>query len=80
MTARAGEGAAAPGGSGAATDVTRELPGSRPWQPDATVRGRLPPQIGVLVALVAALVWAYGSFMLAKDIESGDDTDHAAIR
>lgn len=40
----------------------------------------LSPQIGVFVGLVAALVWAYGSFKLAKDIEGDDDTDHAATR
>ncbi len=33
----------------------------------------LSPQIGVFVGLIGALVWAYGSFMFAKEIE-GDDT------
>lgn len=40
----------------------------------------LSPQIGVFVGLVAALVWAYGSFMLAKDVEGDDATDVAVER
>lgn len=34
----------------------------------------LSPQIGVFVALVGALVWAFGSYTFAKEIE-GDDID-----
>ena len=36
----------------------------------------LSPQIGVFVGIIGALVWAYGSFMFAKEIE-GDDTADA---
>jgi len=34
----------------------------------------LSPQIGVFVGLIGALVWAYGSFRFAQEIE-GDDAD-----
>ena len=35
----------------------------------------LSPQIGVFVGLVGALIWAYGSFKLAQDVEGDDHTD-----
>lgn len=33
----------------------------------------LSPQIGVFVSLLGALVWAYGSYKLAQDVEGDDD-------
>jgi uncharacterized membrane protein YidH (DUF202 family) len=36
----------------------------------------LDPKIGVYVGLIGALIWAIGSFLLAKDVE-GDDEDRA---
>ena len=35
----------------------------------------LSPQIGVFVGRVGALIWAYGSFKLAQDVEGDDHTD-----
>ena len=36
----------------------------------------LQTQIGVYVAVLGAIIWAIGSFLLAKDIEGDDDHDH----
>jgi hypothetical protein len=38
----------------------------------------LQTQIGVYVGLLGALVWAIGSFLLAREIEGGDDVDHSS--
>jgi uncharacterized membrane protein YidH (DUF202 family) len=35
----------------------------------------LSPQVGVFVALIGALVWAYGSYKLAQEIEGDDHVD-----
>ena len=35
----------------------------------------LSPQIGVFVGLIGALVWAYGSYKLAQEIEGDDEVD-----
>lgn len=36
----------------------------------------LQTQVGVYVALLGAIIWAVGSFLLAREIEGDDDLDH----
>ncbi len=40
----------------------------------------LSPQIGVFVGLIGALVWAYGSYKFAQEIEGDDDVEVTRTR